>query len=228
MTQSTPKRKSRRILKSLVAAALIIVLAGFAGLGLACWPPSIHSRPVSDGELIVSALSFEQKLQELLNARLSDLPVQVTVRAEEVNAYLAALQRDELWKQLCFQNDRERERWRPRDLNDVRMSFRGNEACVVGKLPDGPLSLVLSVSLHPQIAPQGTIVFAVTGIKVGHLPIPKPLAKRWFGHISDTTFEQDGDWAIKHMGITGGRLYIWAGPVMEELTRNSGSTGSPP
>lgn len=214
-----PKGKRRRF-RWLLMVVLVLVGLGLAGgalVGLACWPQGEYTRRVPDDELLASARAFEQKLENLLNAKVSDLAIQETILDSEVNGYCAALQRDELWQKLVFQDDQNRQQWRPKDLSDVRVRFQGNEAWIAGRLDDGPLPMVLSVCVRPTIERDNVVVFRVTGIHVGHLPIPGWLAKQWFGHMADRVFEQHGRWIVKHMGISGDRLYLWAGPVDDEV-----------
>jgi len=216
MSRTDATRRPRRWLRRTLLGLLAVVLAAAALVALASWPPAGYVNPVPSEDLLVSAHAFELKLQDLFNARLSKMPVHISFTADEVNGYCAALQDDNLWRQLRLQDVRQRERYRPKGLTGVRVRFQKNEAWITGRMPQRWLPEVLSVRVRPQVDTDDTLVFAVTGVKLGHLPIPKALARRWFGHISDTVFPQDDSWLIKHMGISGGRLYVWAGPIWEE------------
>lgn len=232
MTLSASRHKPRRWPRRLFAAFLLFLLLLAVLFALACWPPAIVSQAISDEQLLSDALGFESQFETILDARLSDAPVQVSVSAEEVNAYCAALQRDDLWTRLPIQDDRLRDHWQPRGLSDLRIAFHADQAWIIGSLradsasasprtPGQIFPLVLSIRVRPSIAPDRSLNFDVVGLRIGHLPIPAFLARPWLPSLSDSSFSQGDSWSVKHIGIVGGRLYLWAGPSSSDNAPSS-------
>ena len=218
LTLSSPPpkepRSRRKLLLLILSAALLLLLILL--LALALWPPDALSHPLPDDQLLSDALSFEQQLETVLNARISKLPVQLSVSAEEVNGYCAALQRDELWTRLRIQDDSTRTRWRPSAFSDVRITFHANQAWLIGSLSNTRLPLVLSICLRPQLEPDHSLSLVVTSVRVGHLPLPVFLVRHWLGPLAHVSLPQHDSWSVKHIGIIGGRLYLLAGPSEQE------------
>lgn len=150
------RARSRRgtVLRSL------LLLAFAAVLGLAVWPSGLERRETGAP---VDAKRWEMKRALLLDALDRGFPAAQTVTEAELNAWLSRV------VAAAAEEDRG---GMSAQLLDTAVSFGENRACWLVLVRRGPVKFSVVYEAKADGA-----ALALTGAKLGHLPLPGPLGR---------------------------------------------------
>lgn len=214
--QTKRPRWKRAILNLLLLIVLLLLLVVLVVMFLAGQRPGFylgHSERNRE-KLARDAYEFNRKAQDFLSAVWSERAFPLELTEAEVNGYLAAINDDDIWKQLPLKFEAWRKMFTSDWLRDVQVSFRNGRVTVAGEVTWARCDLVLSVIGVPQVDKDGRVTLDVSAVRAGWLPLPRVLLREFLSSIQERPIPASaGHWRVISVTVQDGKATLLGGPA---------------